>query len=155
MNRYLLKEDILMANKHMKRCSKLYVSDLQIKIVRYRHTPWRRKWQPTPVLLLGKSHGWRNLVGYSPWGCKESDVTESLHFQFSLTVHLLDYLKAWSHQMLVKMWNDRNSYLLLVGMQNGTDTLEDSLKFLTKLSIDLPYNPEMVFLAIHLNELKT
>ena len=53
------------------------------------------------------------------------------------------------------MWNDRNSYLLLVGMQNGTATLEDSLKFLTKLSIDLPYNPEMVFLAIHLNELKT
>ena len=31
---------------------------------------WRRKWQPTPVLLLGKSHGWRNLVGYCPWGCK-------------------------------------------------------------------------------------
>ena len=37
---------------------------------------WRRKWQPTPVLLPGKSHGWRNLVGYSPWGCKESDTTE-------------------------------------------------------------------------------
>ena len=30
--------------------------------------PWRRKWQPTPVLLPGKSHGQRNLVGYSPWG---------------------------------------------------------------------------------------
>ena len=32
-------------------------------------TGWRRKWQPTPVLLLGKSHGRRSLVGYSPWGC--------------------------------------------------------------------------------------
>ena len=42
--------------------------------------PWRRKWQPTPVLLPGKSHGRRNLVGYSPWGCKESDMTERLHF---------------------------------------------------------------------------
>ena len=42
--------------------------------------PWRRKWQPTPVLLPGKSHGWRILVGYSPWGCKESDITEQLHF---------------------------------------------------------------------------
>ena len=41
---------------------------------------WRRKWQPTPVLLPGKSHGWRSLVGYSPWGRKESDMTERLHF---------------------------------------------------------------------------
>ena len=39
-------------------------------------SPWRRKWQPTPVFLPGKSHGWRSLVGYSPWGCKESDTTE-------------------------------------------------------------------------------
>ena len=30
--------------------------------------PWRRKWQPTPVFLPGKSHGQRGLVGYSPWG---------------------------------------------------------------------------------------
>ena len=36
----------------------------------------RRKWQSTPVFLLDKSHGWRSLVGYSPWGCKESDTTE-------------------------------------------------------------------------------
>ena len=41
---------------------------------------WRRKWQPTPVLLPGESHGRRSLVGYSPWGCKESDTTERLHF---------------------------------------------------------------------------
>ena len=32
--------------------------------------PWRRKWQPTPVFLPGKSYGQRSLVGYSPWGCK-------------------------------------------------------------------------------------
>jgi len=32
--------------------------------------PWRRKWQPTPVFLLGKSHGQRTLAGYSPWGHK-------------------------------------------------------------------------------------
>ena len=38
--------------------------------------PWRRKWQPTPVPLPGKSHGQRSLVGYSPWGHKESDTTE-------------------------------------------------------------------------------
>ena len=40
---------------------------------------WRRKWQPTPVFLPGKSHGW-SLVGYSPWGRKESGTTEWLHF---------------------------------------------------------------------------
>ena len=38
--------------------------------------PWRRKWQPTPVFLPGKFHRLRRLVGYSPWGCKESDMTE-------------------------------------------------------------------------------
>ena len=39
-------------------------------------SPWRRKWQPTPVFLPGESHGWRSLLGYSPWGRKESDMTE-------------------------------------------------------------------------------
>ena len=38
--------------------------------------PWRRKWQPILVFVPGKSHGQRSLVGYSPWGCKESDTTE-------------------------------------------------------------------------------
>ena len=44
--------------------------------------PWRRKWQPPPVLLPGKPHGQRSLVGYSPWGHKESDMTERFHFHF-------------------------------------------------------------------------
>ena len=42
--------------------------------------PWRRKRQPTPVLLPGKFHGLRSLVGYSPGGRKGSDTTERLHF---------------------------------------------------------------------------
>ena len=46
---------------------------------------WRRQWHPTPVLLPGKSHGWRSLVGCSPWGREESDMTERLHFHFSLS----------------------------------------------------------------------
>ena len=46
---------------------------------------WRRKWHPTPVLLPGKSHGRRSLLGYSPWGREESDMTEQLHFYFSLS----------------------------------------------------------------------
>ena len=43
---------------------------------------WRRQWQPTPILLPGKSHGQRSLVGCSPWGREESDTTEQLHFHF-------------------------------------------------------------------------
>ena len=45
----------------------------------------RRQWHPTPVLLPGKSHGRRSLVGFSPWGHKESDTTERPHFRFSLS----------------------------------------------------------------------
>ena len=45
----------------------------------------RRQWHPTPVLLHGKSHGRRSLVGCSPWGPEESDTTEQLHFHFSLS----------------------------------------------------------------------
>ena len=41
--------------------------------------------RPTPVLLPGESHGWRSLVGYSPWRLEESDTTEQLHFHFSLS----------------------------------------------------------------------
>ena len=39
---------------------------------------WKRKWQPTPVFLPGESLGQRSLAGYSPWGCKESYMTEQL-----------------------------------------------------------------------------
>ena len=46
---------------------------------------WRRRWHPTPVLLPGKSHGWRSLVGCSLWGHEELDTTEQPHFHFSLS----------------------------------------------------------------------
>ena len=45
-----------------------------------RKIPWRRDWQPTLVVFPGEFHGLRSPVGYSPWGCKESDTTEQLHF---------------------------------------------------------------------------
>jgi len=56
--------------------------------LKYRVTrgfPRGRKWHPTAVLLPGKSHGQRSLVGCSPWGREESDMTERLHFHFSLS----------------------------------------------------------------------
>ena len=51
-----------------------------------RKVPWRRKWQPAPVLLPGKFHRQRILVGYSPWCHKESDMTERLTFSFHLFI---------------------------------------------------------------------
>ena len=42
----------------------------------------RRQWHPTPVLLPGKSHGQRSLIGYNPWGRWGLDTTERLHFHF-------------------------------------------------------------------------
>ena len=53
-----------------------------------RKIPWRREWQPTPVLLPGESHGQRSLAGYSPQGCKEVDTTERLStitYKYALT----------------------------------------------------------------------
>ena len=87
--------DSQQVQKHIKRCSiPLVIEEMQIKtIITYndRHIRmakintdhikcWRRKWQPTLVLLPGKFHGWRSLVGYSPWGHKKLDTTEQLHF---------------------------------------------------------------------------
>ena len=73
-----------------------------------RKIPWRRKWQPTPVFLPGKSHGQRSLVGYCPWGHKGSDMTEQLNsnnnkndlLNFFLKIetslqHLTGFLLIW------------------------------------------------------------
>ena len=60
--------------------------------------PWRRQWQHTPVLLPGKSHGRRSVVGYSPWGSKESDTTERFHFVITVNekcVCVLSYPTLW------------------------------------------------------------
>ena len=48
--------------------------------------PWRKAWQPTPLFLSGAFHGQRCLVGYSPWGCQESD-TFSFHFSIHISNH--------------------------------------------------------------------
>ena len=54
-------------------------------IIRYSALVQRRKWRPTPVFLPGKSHGQRSLVSCNPWDHKELDMTEGLHFHFSLS----------------------------------------------------------------------
>ena len=82
-------------------------------------TPWRRKWQPTPVFLLGKSREQRSLVGYSPWGHKESDMTEQLSARAHTRAHArvllklssfpAGFLSLSSPQNTVSRWLDRTS----------------------------------------------
>ena len=74
----------------------------------------RRWWHPTPVLLPRKSHGWRSLVGYSPWGCKELDTTERLHFlsffndlfqKFPRDFLVIQWLRLWFPMQAVQAWS--------------------------------------------------
>ena len=62
--------------------------------------PWRRNWQPTPVLLPGESHGGRSLVNYSPWGRKESDTTERLHFHYPSAGYLSE-VSSWIKKEII------------------------------------------------------
>ena len=73
-----------------------------------RKIPWRRKWQPTPVLLPGRSHGQRSLVGYSPWGCKMSDMTERLNSNNNNSTERKMYFWA-SQKISVTCWYSARS----------------------------------------------
>ena len=55
-------------------------------------SPWRRKWQPTPVFLPGKFHGQRSLAGYNPWGHKESDTAERLTLWLFMVTHIYSWI---------------------------------------------------------------
>ena len=68
--------------------------------------PWRRNWHPTPILLPGKSHGQRSLVGYSPWGRKESDTTGQIYL---LTI-LLELLCPWTWAISSQLLQCLSSY---------------------------------------------
>ena len=73
------------ASLRERQCSQSVVTLLPFLIQSFPIPVQTRQWHPTPVLLPGKSHGWRSLVGCSPWGHEELDTTEWLHFHFSLS----------------------------------------------------------------------
>ena len=83
--------------------------------------PWRRKWQPTPVLLPGKFYELRSLIGYSPWGRKESDTTERLHFtslvlllsQETVILNNLLFLTKLTGKKLFSKFTGQNTELVL------------------------------------------
>ena len=54
--------------------------------------PWRREWQPTPVLLPGGSHGQRSLAGYSPWSRKEWDMAE--RYTSNTNTQTIEYISS-------------------------------------------------------------
>ena len=66
--------------------------------------PWRREWQPTPVILPGESHEQRSLVGYSPWSHRESDTTEHafVHARFHTHTHTHTHT-CWSDFCLTEI----------------------------------------------------
>ena len=86
-----------------------------------RKTPWRRKWQPTLVFLLEKSHGQRSLMGYSPRGHEESDTTDPTNNNQQ------EALDKWSYELncIEEAWRaewtvgspSRNCYRRLLGNQ--------------------------------------
>ena len=82
---WVTKSRTLLSNKHSHFLSHIF------KYV------WRRKWQPTPEFLPGESHGQRSLVGYSPWGRKESDMTEQLSTYICITESLCCIQKLLKH----------------------------------------------------------
>ena len=94
---------------------------------------WRRQWQPTPVLLPGKSHGQRSMIGHCPWGCKESDTTEPLHFPF-LSFHS-DHLHELDPDA-GKDWRQKEEEVAVDEIDSITDSRDMNLSKLQEIVKD-------------------
>ena len=75
--RFIRIKEILLQYSNIKILLSLQSSVMSYRFWTCHSLIWRRKWKPTPVFLPGESHGWRSLVGCSPWGCTELDMTEA------------------------------------------------------------------------------
>ena len=76
-----------------------------------REISWRKKWQPTPVFLPGESHRQRSLVGYSPWGCKESDTTEVTECTWAGNKDPIS-CTVWPKKEGARSWNESKKSVL-------------------------------------------
>ena len=81
------------------------------------------KWQPTPVPLPGKYHGWRSVVDYSPWGHKESDMTERLHFTSHTSIVILKILQARLQEYINQELPDVQAGFRKGNQKHGRDVL--------------------------------
>ena len=76
-----------------------WIQETQLQSLGQEHL-WRREWKPTPVFLPGEFHGQRSLAGYSPWGCKKSDMIEQLTLTCNLVVFCSGMLRFLSFSLL-------------------------------------------------------
>ena len=99
-----------------------------------REVPWRRKWQPTPVFLQGKSHGQRSLAGYSPWVHKEYWVTEILGYWVT------GYWVTEHSTMLSSFFFFKSLFIVLQGLKKhmGNWHLYD-VEFFFRLNRSMPF----------------
>ena len=110
---------------------------------------WRRKWQSTPVFLPGKLHRWRSLTGYSPWGHKEPDTTEQLHFLstdcstpgFPVLHYLLQFAQTQVHQVddAIQPSHSLSPPLLLPSFFPGTRVFSNEYQVAKILELHLQY----------------
>ena len=98
---------------------------------------WKRQWQPTPVLLPGESHGWRSLVGCSPWGHYESDMTKWLHF------HALE--KEMAAHSSVLAWRIQGTREPGGLLSMGLHRVEHNWSDLAAAAVFIPVRTEVIF----------
>ena len=108
---------------------------------------WRKKWQPTPVLLPGKLHGWRSPIGYSLWGRKESDTTMRLHFALSLFL-IINRNQSWAKYIkyFLRLKEARLTSTLGMGTGKGIRLL---LMYLWQIYFLLTVTVFLCFLSSH------
>ena len=106
------------------------------------NTPWRRKWQLTPVFLPGKPCGQRNLAGHSPWGCKESDTNEQTCILTTAQAHT-----SRPHSRLAHTGGLTASHLLL--FQSNLNSV--SILLITKKQTNQPTSKTQPFKSKHLS----
>ena len=94
---------------------------------------WRRKWQPTPVFLPGKSQGRRSLVDYSPWVRKESNTTEWLHFQTCQTGEVIRQCLMGEIPVQVE-WSEHKRSEILIRSRPESSTQTVSLRYWRKVN---------------------
>ena len=108
-------------------------------------SPWRRERLPTPVLLLGEFHGW---TGYSPWGCRESDVTEKLSLCPQQGAAVMRYISSVDPDVRVK-WSSGQVGVFLNFLKKTTtihSCIQLTRQFIFQAS-GVPFNSGLIKLS--------
>ena len=103
--------------------------------------PCRRKWQPTPVFLPGKSHEQGSLEGYSPWGRRELDTTEQL--TLPIFIYMYVYIHMYIHIYIYMKWNithkNKWNYAICSNMDRPRDFHVSEVSQKKQISYDITY----------------